>query len=74
MLKNYPKFDIKKKRLERCTIRMSLLTLQKDSAILQCMVTEIWTGQNTNFKSVCFGQNFKIFRQIRILIFVAQFQ
>ena len=32
-------------------MRMSLLTLQKTPAILQCIVTEIWTGQNSNFKS-----------------------
>ena len=30
---------------------MSSLTLQKTPAILQCIVTEIWTGQNSNFKS-----------------------
>ena len=30
---------------------MSLLTLQKTPAILQCIVTEIWTGEKSNSKS-----------------------
>ena len=30
---------------------MSSLTLQKTPAILQSVVTEIWTGKNANLKS-----------------------
>ena len=49
---------------------MSSLTLQKTPAILGCIVTEIWPGQNTNLKSVFFfGQNFQNFWQNWILIF-----
>ena len=44
-------------------MRMFLLKPKEGSAILQCIVTEIWPGQNINFKSV-FCQNFKIFEQI----------
>ena len=33
---------------------MSSLTLQKTPAILGCIVTEIWPGQNENSKSVFF--------------------
>ena len=49
--KKVPKSNILKKWLGRCTIGMSSPTLQKPPAILQCIVTEIWTGQNSNFKS-----------------------
>ena len=49
--KKRPKSNILKKLLERCTMGMSSLTPQKTPAILQCIVTEIWTGQNSNFKN-----------------------
>ena len=48
---------------------MSSLTLQKSPAILQCIVTEIWTGQNTNYNSGFLAKNFKICGKIWILIF-----
>ena len=40
---------------------MFLLTLQKIPVSLSFIVTEIWPGQNTNLKSVFFGQNFQNF-------------
>ena len=49
-----------------------LLTLQKNPAILQCTVTDIWTGQ-TQILKVVFGQNFKIFGQIRICFLLYNF-
>ena len=49
-----PKFDLLKNLLLRCTMRTSLPTLQKGLESLQYIVTEIETGQNTNFKSVFF--------------------
>ena len=67
--KKLPKSNFLKKWLQRCTMGMSSLTLQKTPAILGCIVTEIWPGQNTNLKSVFFGQNFQNFWQNWILIF-----
>ena len=59
--KKLPKSNILKKWSKRCKMGMSSLTLQKPPAILQCIVTEIWTRQNSNFKSGFFWpklQNF----------------
>ena len=39
---------------------MSSLTLQKTPAILKCIVTEIWTELNSNFKSVFLAKTSKM--------------
>ena len=49
--KKLPKSNILKKRPRRCKMGMSSTNTTKTPAILQCIVTEIWTGQNSNFKS-----------------------
>ena len=61
--KKRPKSNILKKLLERCTMGMSSLTLQKTPAILQCIVTEIWTGEKSNFKSGFFAKTSKFLRK-----------
>ena len=43
---------------------MSSLTLQKTPAILGCIVTEIWPGQNKNLKSGFLAKTSKIFGKI----------
>ena len=58
--------------LQRCTMGMSSLTLQKPPAILQCIVTEIWTGQNTIL--FFFAKTSNFLRKSEFEIFVAQLQ
>ena len=72
--KKLPKSNILKKWLQRCTMGMSSLTLQKTPAILGCIVTEIWPGQNANSKSGFLAKTSKIFGKIEFWFFVAQLQ
>ena len=48
--------------------------ITKNPAILQCIVTEIWTGQNTNFKSGFLAKTSKFLGKFEFWFFVAQFQ
>ena len=55
-------------------MKTSLLTLQKNPAILQCIVTEICTGQNTNFQSVLLAKTSNFLRKFEFEFYVAQLQ